>query len=98
MESDRGMFAFNSAEKTGLDPGVSKATDFEVKEIAFLAQNKVQTSFVDDLRLFLEANSADILMANANIFLLMIQIFLHHDLLLSFELLVLVFFFLSAFE
>ena len=37
MESDRGMFAFNSAEKTGLDPGVSKATDFEVKEIAFLA-------------------------------------------------------------
>ena len=58
----------------------------------------MQTSFVDDLRLFLEANSADILMANANIFLLVIQIFLHHDLLLSFELLVLVFFFLSAFE
>ena len=88
------MSAFNFAEKTGLNLGVFQAADINVKLIAFFAQDKMQTCLVDDLGLFLKANSANILMTNTNIFLLMIQIFLHHDLLLFFNLLLLVLFIL----
>ena len=88
------MSAFDFTEKAGLNPGVFQAADINVKLIAFFAQNKMQTCLIDDLGLFLKANSANILMTNTNIFLLMIQIFLHHDLLLFFDLLLLVLFIL----